>query len=86
MVKSSLAKQQEKYGKYSQGRATTHCSFASIIAVTGDRLQNMNEQELRKLIDLLVTHRLHRLKPKITEEIIEELQRLKPELFRRQGK
>lgn len=45
-----------------------------------------NEQELRKLIDLLVTHRLHRLKPKITEEIIEELQRLKPELFRRQGK
>lgn len=45
-----------------------------------------NEQELRKLIDLLVTHRLHRLKPKITEEIIEELQRLKPELFRRKGK
>ncbi len=41
-----------------------------------------NETELRKLIDMLVVHRLRQLKPKIREEIIEELQRLKPELFR----
>lgn len=40
-----------------------------------------SERELSKLIDMLVGHRLRRLRPKIKEEVIEELQRLYPELF-----
>lgn len=42
----------------------------------------LDEQELSKLIDMLVGHRLRRLRPKIKEEVLEELQRLYPELFR----
>jgi hypothetical protein len=41
-----------------------------------------NEQELNKLIDMLVGHRLRRLRPRIKEEVLEELRRLYPELFR----
>jgi hypothetical protein len=41
-----------------------------------------SEQELSKLIDMLVGHRLRRLRPKIKEEVMEELRRLYPELFR----
>ena len=41
-----------------------------------------SEQELSKLIDMLVGHRLRRLRPKIKQEVLEELQRLYPELFR----
>lgn len=41
-----------------------------------------SEEELSKLIDMLVGHRLRRLRPKIKEEVLDELQRLYPELFR----
>lgn len=43
---------------------------------------SLTEQELGKLVDMLVGHRLRRLRPKIKEEVLEELQRLYPELFR----
>ena len=39
-----------------------------------------SERELNKLVDMLVGHRLRRLRPKIKEEVIEELKRLYPEL------
>lgn len=42
-----------------------------------------NEQELSKLIDQMVVLRLRMLKPKIKEEIIEELKRRHPKLFQR---
>lgn len=42
-----------------------------------------NAHELNKIVDVLVTHRLRKLKPKIKEEIIEELKRLYPELLKR---
>jgi len=41
-----------------------------------------NEQELNKLIDMLVGHRLRRLRPRIREEVLEELRRLYPDVFR----
>jgi hypothetical protein len=40
-----------------------------------------DEQELSKLIDMLVGHRLRRLRPKIKEEVLEELRRLYPDVF-----
>lgn len=42
-----------------------------------------NEQELNKLVDMLVGHRLRRLRPRIKEEVLEELRRLYPDVFRR---
>lgn len=41
-----------------------------------------SEQELNKLIDMLVGHHLRRLRPKIKEEILKEVKRRYPALFR----
>ena len=58
-----------------------HIVAESVEEPHGNESDLPNEKELSKLIDMLVGHRLRRLRPKLKEEVLEELQRLYPELF-----